>query len=112
MREAHRDLRSANAARQKAWDPEGRIGLAFRAMELGGEVGEALNELKKLERERMDLPGSRTGKDAIGMELADVLICVDLIAASLGLDMDWYVAAKFNSTSAKVGLDVWMELPS
>ena len=52
-------LRAANAARQAEWDKDDRITLVFRANELAGEVGEACNIAKKLERERLGIRGSR-----------------------------------------------------
>src|SRR6185312_713091 len=71
-----KSLREANAARQLEWDSGGKLDGLFKATELGGEVGEALNVVKKLERERMGLPGSRDTIEHLGQELADVLICV------------------------------------
>lgn len=99
-------LREANAARQEAWcrggDPA--PGLAFRGVELAGEVGEALNVIKKLERERRGWRGSRASLDDLADELADVIICADLAALAAGIDLDAAVVRKFNATSEKVGL--------
>jgi len=77
-------LRDANAARQAEWDPAGQLRLAFTLIELGGEVGEALNLVKKLERERLGLMGSRATLGQLAEELADVVICADLAAMRLG----------------------------
>ncbi len=52
-------LRSANTLRQAEWDRESRIDLSYRGNELAGEVGEACNIIKKLERERLGIAGSR-----------------------------------------------------
>lgn len=101
-------LRNANIARQKEWDKTSIIDLAYRAMELGGEVGEALNEAKKLERERRGIAGSRSTVEKLGKELADVVICVDLICAAEGIDLFQVVKDKFNETSDKVGLKTRM----
>lgn len=101
-------LRRANITRDKEWDSTGQITLAFRGNELAGEVGEACNIIKKLERERMGLPGSRTTHEALAEELADVIICVDLIAMTLGLDLAQSVVSKFNKTSATVGLNTFL----
>jgi NTP pyrophosphatase (non-canonical NTP hydrolase) len=99
------DLRSANLARQKEWDPGSAITLAYRGNELAGEVGEACNIIKKIERERLGLPGSRATKDQLAEELADVVICADLIAMDAGIDLlRRAVPAKFNATSRKVDL--------
>ena len=103
-------LREANAARQRRWDAEGRlqgdIGLLWRSNELGGEVGELQNAIKKLVRENMGIRGSRTTTWALVDELADVVICADLLAMDLGIDLDLAVRAKFNQTSDKVGIAV------
>ena len=114
-------LRIANASRQAEWDKDNGIGLAYRGNELAGEVGEALenavdvilmaaaagrasNIVKKIERERLGIRGSRATVTDLAAELADVVICVDLIAMGLGIDLGAAVVDKFNATSAKVGL--------
>lgn len=101
----HVNLRSANRARQKEWGPGIDAGVLFRATELGGEVGEALNEVKKLERERLDIQGSRTTVEKLAEELADIIICTDLVAADYGIDLAQAVRDKFNKTSVNVGLE-------
>ena len=100
----HTSLRAANIARQKAWDTNDAITLSYRGNELAGEVGEACNVIKKLERERLGIRGSRDTVEHLAEELADVVICADLIAMSEGIDLNAAVAAKFNATSEKVGL--------
>jgi NTP pyrophosphatase (non-canonical NTP hydrolase) len=100
----HADLRAANLARQAEWDTDGQITLSYRGNELAGEVGEACNIIKKLERERMGIAGSRSTLADLAEELADVIICADLIAMQLGIDLNRAVAEKFNKTSEKVGL--------
>lgn len=99
-------LRAANRARQAEWcaggDPE--PDLSFRAVELAGEVGEACNVVKKLERERHGWRGSRATIDQLAEEIADVVICADLLAMTVGIDLDAAVIAKFNATSEKNGL--------
>lgn len=102
------NLRSANKARQQEWGPGIDAGTLFRATELGGEVGEALNEIKKLERERLGLAGSRSSIDKLADELADIIICTDLVASDYGIDLADAVRTKFNKTSEKVGLDTRM----
>ncbi|KSV64088.1 hypothetical protein N185_35575 [Sinorhizobium sp. GW3] len=98
-------LREANVARQKEWDQDNRITLSFRGNELAGEVGEACNVIKKLDRERLGIAGSRATKEQLAEELADVVICADLIAMHEGIDLlGEAVPAKFNATTAKVGL--------
>lgn len=102
-----RTLREANAARQKVWDPQNQITPLYRAVEMGGEAGEALNVVKKLERERLGINGSRTTPTELAKELADVVICCDLIALDYGINLEKAIQEKFNETSAKVGLDVF-----
>lgn len=97
-------LREANVARQKEWDAGNQISLSYRATELAGEVGEACNIVKKLERERLGIRGSRDTVEHLAEELADVLICADLIAMHEGIDLEAALVAKFNATSEKVGL--------
>lgn len=99
-----RKLRDANEARQKEWDPNGYISLEYRGNEMAGEVGEACNVIKKLAREKMGIRGSRATLNDLAEELADVVICADLIAMHVGLDLAEAVARKFNKTSEKVGL--------
>lgn len=97
-------LREANKSRQVEWDVGNQLTLAYRGNELAGEVGEACNVLKKLERERMGIAGSHDTIDHLAEELADVVICADLIAMQAGVDLDAAIEAKFNATSEKVGL--------
>ena len=79
--------------------------LAFRGVELAGEVGEACNQLKKLERVRLGLVGGKLDTADLCEELADVVICVDLIAMDLGIDLGEAVRQKFNRTSEKYSLE-------
>lgn len=79
-------------------------GIMFDAVELGGEVGELLNVVKKLEREDRGWRGSRAAADDFADECADVLICLDKLARRRGVDLAEATARKFNATSDKVGL--------
>ena len=101
----YRTLRQANIARQKEWDADNKISLAYRGNELAGEVGEACNVIKKLERERLGIRGSRASVEQLAEELADIIICADLVAMAEGIDLVQAVAKKFNATSEKVGLN-------
>lgn len=104
-----KSLRAANEARQKEWDVGGLVDLSYRGNELAGEVGEACNIIKKLERARLGIRGSRSTIEALAEELADVIICVDLIAADLEIDLGAAVQEKFNATSEKAGLKTRLE---
>lgn len=98
-----KELRAANKKRAVEWSPEG-VSLSFRGNELAGEVGEACNLIKKLDRERMGHVGSRASVVELTEELADAIICVDLIAMEFDLDLATAVKNKFNKTSIKYGL--------
>ena len=100
-----KELRDANKRRHVEWAGDTEVSLSFRGLELGGEAGEVLNEIKKLERSRMGIAGGKTDLDGLKEELADVLICVDLVAMDLGIDLASAVEAKFNKTSKKFGLE-------
>lgn len=104
------DLRAANYDRQQEWDPTDEITLAYRGNELAGEVGEACNVIKKLERERLGIRGSRDTTEHLAEELADIVICTDLIAMQAGINLDNAVRDKFNATSEKYGLKTRLPL--
>ena len=95
-------LAEANKARQLVWGGD-KQGPLYRAVELGGEVGEVLNVVKKLEREKMELPGSRATVADLEDELGDAVICIELLAAKYGIDTQRAAAIKFNKTSEKLG---------
>jgi NTP pyrophosphatase (non-canonical NTP hydrolase) len=97
-------LREANIIRAAEWGGV-KTDLSFKGNELAGEVGEACNIIKKMERERIGMPGGKTDLEGLKEELADVIICVDLIAAHLDIDLEPAIISKFNKTSEKVGLE-------
>lgn len=102
-------LRAANISRQSEWCPDQIPDLSFRGNELAGETGEACNVIKKLERERQGWAGSRATVGQLAEELADVIICVDLVAQQLDIDLWAAVVAKFNATSSARGLSTVIE---
>lgn len=104
----YRSLRAANIARQKEWDRGDVITASFRGLEMAGEVGEACNVIKKLERERLGIRGSRATVENLAEELADVVICADLIAMMYGIELGEAVAGKFNHTSLKNDLSTML----
>ncbi|MBB6306286.1 MazG-like family protein [Xanthobacter tagetidis] len=100
------DLHRANAARQEEWCPDQKPDLSFRGNELAGEIGEACNVIKKLERERLGWAGSRDTLEHLAEELADGIMCIDLVANAAGISGDALMAAvvqKFNATSQARG---------
>lgn len=97
-------LRAANESRQKEWNQGKSIPLSYLGNEMAGEVGEACNVMKKLERERLGIRGSRATIEQLADELADVVICADMVAMAEGIDLDAAIVRKFNATSEKLGL--------
>lgn len=106
MMSEFKTLREANILRDKEWNPKKLLSLSFRGNELGGEIGEAQNILKKLERERLGLVGSRATVDQLAEELADGHICLDLIAMEFNIPIWDAIKQKFNKTSRERGLSV------
>lgn len=112
------NLRAANIARSKEW---GKVSLTFRGSELAGEIGETIekaldlllmavtagrlaNIIKKLERERLGLRGSRATPEELADELADISITADLVGMDMDIDIPSATRRKFNETSEKLGL--------
>lgn len=74
---------------------------------LAGEVGEAGNVIKKLNRVRDGMVGNRETPDylrvALGKELADCYLYLDLLAQAAGVDLAEAVCEKFNEVSTRNG---------
>ena len=72
-----------------------------------GEVGEAANIIKKLNRVRDGIPGNKETPEelqaALADEIADVVIYLDLLAQAAGFDLEQIRDAKFAKTSVKIG---------
>ena len=103
------ELRHKNAERCKLWHPGGvnDWSLSDWGVAMAGEAGEALNVIKKLNRERDGLVGN-TQKQAeleaaLGEELADVAIYLDLLAQRAGVNLAQAIIDKFNKVSVKNG---------
>lgn len=97
-------LRRVNSERLDAWEAgENKTDGIFHATELGGEVGEVLNVVKKLHREAMGWRGSRATVRDLADEIGDVVVCLDKLAAHYGIDIASAAAAKFNATSVANG---------
>lgn len=100
-------FRTANVTRCEKWHPAG-IGSWSSSdwlTAVTGELGELASLLKMRNRERDNLPGNKfspTNKQ-IADELADVLTYLDLLAASLGVDLGHATVEKFNEVSERVG---------
>lgn len=72
-----------------------------------GELGEAANIIKKLNRVRDGIPGntesSESLREMLADELADTYIYLDLLIQAAGLDVEAIVESKFRRTSDKIG---------
>jgi NTP pyrophosphatase (non-canonical NTP hydrolase) len=103
------DLRNANLARCAKWHPNGlsEWSLSDWFTATMGELGEAANVAKKLNRERDGMIGNDKSQvellQDLADEIADVAIYLDILAASEGIDLAKAIASKFNKTSVKVG---------
>jgi NTP pyrophosphatase (non-canonical NTP hydrolase) len=97
------ELRKTNGERAEAWLMGQRSDPLFWAVELGGEIGEILNVVKKLVREELGWRGSRATVQDLADEIADGIICLDSLARHYGIDLVSAVTAKFNATSDKNG---------
>jgi NTP pyrophosphatase (non-canonical NTP hydrolase) len=65
-----------------------------------GELGEAAGLIKHLRR------GEAVSPEALGHELADTVINLDLLAARLGIDLGEAIRAKFNLVSERIESEV------
>ena len=74
-----------------------------------GELGEAANVGKKLNRVRDGIPGNtetpKELREKLQDEVADAFIYLDLLAQSQGFLLEDAVRAKFQKTSEKIGYD-------
>lgn len=105
-------LRAANIARQEIWP--GSPSMLFRAVEFGGEAGEVLDAVKKLARFDTGIKGNSVGTEreslmqGIREEVGDALVSLDLLCEKLGIDIAECVPMKFNKSSRKVGIPLFM----
>lgn len=104
------DLRNTNLSRAMVWHPDGIEEWSVNdwAVALGGEAGECLNKCKKLKRIDSNIRQAN-GMDreqmvqAIGEEIADVVLYADLLASRLGFRLEDLLVSKFNDTSIREG---------
>jgi NTP pyrophosphatase (non-canonical NTP hydrolase) len=73
---------------------------------LTGEVGEAANLIKKIERGDITLDEARP---ALAKELADILTYLDLLAYRANVNLGGATVAKFNEVSERVGSPIRLE---
>lgn len=77
---------------------------------LVGELGEAANVAKKLNRVRDGIAGNKEAEQELvrnlGRELADTFIYLDLLVQSRGMSMAEIVAQTFNAKSDELGCGI------
>lgn len=75
-----------------------------------GELGEAANVAKKLNRVRDGIPGNSESPEELraklARELADSFIYLDLLAQSAGIDLSAVVPSVFNAKSEQIGSSI------
>lgn len=81
---------------------DGHVSFALaQTVKLGEEVGELQAEvLGALEYQRREKAG-RYSRDTLGGELADVIVCVALLADTFGVDLTRAVASKIEQLEAQ-----------
>jgi NTP pyrophosphatase (non-canonical NTP hydrolase) len=94
-------LRSANRQRQTEWPGNEQADMPFRAIELAGEAGEVSEAIKKFLRAERGIKGSTATLEDVASEMGDLIVSLDLLANSLGINLGEAVRNKFNATSEK-----------
>jgi NTP pyrophosphatase (non-canonical NTP hydrolase) len=108
------ELRAANVARLPQFknakgepahsEPDGSDWcLAQWCNAVTGELGEAANIIKKIERGDITLDDARV---ALGKEFADVVTYLDILAFRAGVDLGDATRDKWNEVSARVGCNL------
>ena len=104
-----KELRVANSARDVQWlDGSKPWTIQDRCVEIMGELGELCEVVKKIKRYNQEMRSNRNDflelQDDLIRELADVAICVDQAAMTLGIDLGEAIKLKFNETSDRYDL--------
>lgn len=72
-----------------------------------GELGEAANIIKKLNRARDGIPGNTESpqelREKLAEELADTYIYLDLLCQAMEIDLPDAIIAKFGEVSRRIG---------
>lgn len=106
-----------NADRCRRWHTIESWDINDWMVALSGEVGEAANIVKKMNRLRDHIVGNPDEKDVYELrdklldELADAYIYLDLIFTYLDANKERRIALKFNKTSEKYNFPERMEVP-
>lgn len=107
-------FREANVARCVRWHTKGlrSWSAADWMTAITGELGELASLIKMRNRERDAMPGNKFSPtdEQIADEIADVFTYLDLLAATMSIDLGAAVAKKFNEVSARVGFPERIEL--
>lgn len=108
------EFREANVRRCIKWHPEGIQSWSPSdwLTAVTGELGELASLLKMRNRERDGLTGNKfspTDKQ-VADEIADVFTYLDLLAASMNIDLGRAAVTKFNEVSERVGFSDRIEL--
>jgi len=100
-------FRTANVSRCLKWHPQGIESWSPSdwMTAVVGELGELASLLKMRNRERDGLPGNKFAPtdQQIADEIADVFTYLDLLAASMGIDLARAAVEKFNRVSERAG---------
>lgn len=99
-------LREVSSVRSKRWQGGSEPwSLSDWGVAAGGEMGEMLNIIKKLNRVRDGMIGNNVSEVNLRVELAneiaDTIIYLDLLAASIDISLSAAIITKFNATSVK-----------
>lgn len=105
-------LRAANLSRRKLW--MGKMVKSWTLSDWGvamaGEAGEACNVIKKINRVRSKIVGSEEGipelLEDLKNKLADIVIYIDLLAASENIDLAEAIVHKYNEVSKRHNFNV------
>jgi NTP pyrophosphatase (non-canonical NTP hydrolase) len=96
-------------SRALRWHPEGlhSWSLSDWFTAYAGEVGELGNVIKKLNRARDGMVGNKETpaqlQDAMGKEIADCYLYLDLLAQAAGVNLSEAIQKKFNEVSERNG---------
>jgi NTP pyrophosphatase (non-canonical NTP hydrolase) len=78
-----------------------------------GELGEAANAAKKLNRVRDGIPSNKESADVltakVRKELGDAFAYLDLLCQSLGFSIEQAAVEVFNAKSDEIGCEIKME---
>jgi NTP pyrophosphatase (non-canonical NTP hydrolase) len=81
-----------------------------------GEIGEAANVAKKLNRYRDGIPGNKVSKEELQVklrnELGDAFVYLDLLAQSVGVAIEEAASEVFDAKSEEIGCPIRMLAPS